>query len=150
MPITTATTTYGYRAVFADPVSVCDIATWVDDVRAAVQGRESFGQLVDLRQRTLTGRDPAVQEATRDAMMSIRGWGLVRSASVVADELVAQRLRRWSAMTGLESCERFIDGRLDDWEKAALAWIVDGVEPWATVGARYFRPHGIVDWPLGS
>ena len=49
MPIETSVTDYGYRSKFPALTSVEEDKAWFEDVKRAIAGRDSFGQLLDLR-----------------------------------------------------------------------------------------------------
>ncbi|HET9655077.1 MAG TPA: hypothetical protein VFP72_06970 [Kineosporiaceae bacterium] len=133
MPIITEPTNYGYRATFLAPVTVSDIQGWVTAVESAVAGRTEFGQLVDLRREPHAGRDLEITHALRDAAAVVRRWGLHRSVAIVPDQITARRLMRLTHTYLPGTGERFVDGRHPEWEAAAMAWILHGVEPFETL-----------------
>lgn len=133
MPITTEPTDYGYRAVFTDPVTVADVQGWVEAVRSLTAARSGFGQVIDMRHHDQAGREAELTHALRDAMVLIRGWGLRRSALIVADQITARRLMRRAACCPAGTEERFIEGCHPDWEEATRAWIRSGIEPWESL-----------------
>lgn len=137
MPVTTDTTDCGFRAVFADPVTVADIQDWVDDVRQAVQDRDRFGQWADIRSLPIPVRDAQVAHALREAMLLFQRWGLHRSAVIVPDMIAGRRVMRAAQRWSPDTQVRVIDAREPGWEKAARAWIVHGIEPYDTLASPY-------------
>lgn len=138
MPVVTQVTPYGYRAVLSDPLTLEDIQEWTEAVRGVVADQDGFGQLVDIRGADRTRRDPQVAQAVHDAMMLIRGSGLRRTAVIVPDQVTARRLMRVACRYAPETGERFIDARDQEWERAAVAWIVHGIEPHETLASLDF------------
>ena len=134
MPVTVEPTSYGYRCAFLEPVTLAETVAWFDEVKRCVEGKTSFGQLVDVRGRPhLSGIDDQ-QAVVQEAMAFILAHGLTRSAVVVATTHTALKIKQMAFGTNIYERERYIDGSLDSWEQTALAWIEHGADP-------DYRPH---------
>jgi hypothetical protein len=135
MPATVEPTSYGHRCVFLEPVTLAETVAWFDELKRCVDGKTSFGQLVDMRGVVL--RLTGVQEelaVVQEAMAYILAHGLTRSAAVVATTQTALKIKQMAFGTNVYERERYIDGSAPDWEQTALAWIEHGVDP-------DYKPH---------
>jgi hypothetical protein len=129
MPATVESTSYGHRSVFSDPITLADTVAWFEELKRCVEGKTSFGQLVDVRGRQrLTGiRDQ--EQVVEEAMGYLLAHGLTRSAVIVATTQTALKIKHMAFGTNVYERERYIDGSAPDSEQIALAWIEDGVDP---------------------
>lgn len=129
MPIHTEVTGYGYRSRFEEPVTLDDLRAWLDEVRLTVAGRETFGQLLDLRNPRRFFGDPANEGAVQAAMLFQLSHGLARSAVVVASGQLALKIKQLAFGTAIYQRERYINGSAPGWESTALDWVEQGIEP---------------------
>ena len=129
MPIRTEETSYGYRSTIADPVSLDELRAWVADVDLLTRGRQTFGQLIDVRRRERLSGDHEQQGIIQDQMTLVKERGLLRSCVVVANRQVALKIKQLAFATSVYEWERYLDGADPDWEQLAVDWIVRGIDP---------------------
>jgi hypothetical protein len=87
-----------------------------------------FGHLIDLR--GFTPGPPETQQIIVTIMTSFKGAGGIRSAVILDNPLAAMQIRRLGREAGIDSWEKYLDPETHpDYEKAALDWITDGVNP---------------------
>lgn len=126
-------TSYGFRCTIVDPLSYEEAVAWLDEIcRIAQAYRDKqvrFGQLMDLRGRS--GRlQPAQQELIAKSMRFVRECGLMRSAVIVQDSVFALKIKQSAFETGMYEWERYLStSSTPDWERKAVAWIEDGIDP---------------------
>ncbi len=134
MPVSVEPTSYGHRSVFSDPITLAEVVVWFEELKRCVEGKASFGQLVDVRGRPrLTGvRDQ--EEVVQEAMAYLLAHGLTRSAVIVASTQTALKIKQMAFGTNVYERERYFDGSAPRWEQDALAWIEHGVDP-------DYKPH---------
>ena len=109
------------------PMPAEDIRRWIDEVQLIARSRHGFGQLVIVADDGLP--PPAAQQAIGPLLALLREWGLIRSAVIFHDPRVGLRFKQLAWASGVHEFERYISGEREDWELAAMAWIVDGREP---------------------
>ncbi|MBI4912530.1 MAG: hypothetical protein HY823_07315 [Acidobacteria bacterium] len=120
---------YGFRLTLADRVTRGELETW----KAQCEGllalpREPFGVLVD--QRNLLPLDPDLHSLMVEIHQFVVARGLQRSAVGVGHWEATRRLLLLSREVGAYAYERYLDASiLPDWERVALAWILEGVDP---------------------
>ena len=129
MPSTTESTAYGYRSTFCDPVTIEETQLWAEEVRQIVEGRTTFGQLIDLRGRKRLSGVPEEEALIKEQMLYVRDHGLLRSAVVVANRQVALKIKQLAFGTAVYDWERYIDGADPQWERIALDWIERQIDP---------------------
>lgn len=128
MPSVTTKTPYGYKSVFTGNFTPDEAHAWFDDVKRAVAGNRSFGQLIDVRGQTANSAE--TNAIIEDAMKYVKGQGMQRSAVVMSSAVMAMQIKRLAKETGMYAWERYIDASAHpDWERVATAWITDGVDP---------------------
>lgn len=129
MPVRLEVTHFGLRSTVWDPLTVQEERSWLAGIKEQVPTLETFyGQLIDLRGRGVGGlSDPSI---VVDAMHYVLAHGLLRSAVVVADPLIAMHVKRLSWDSGVYEWERYIDASVEpDWERLAVEWIDHGIDP---------------------
>jgi hypothetical protein len=129
VPVTVEPTSYGHRSVIADPLTVADFVAWFEEVKQCVEGKASFGQLVDLRGRPRITGVPDQEQVVQEAMAYLLAHGLTRSAVIVATTQTALKIKQMAFGTNVYERERYFDGSAPGWEQDALAWIEHGVDP---------------------
>ncbi len=135
MPVVTQATRYGYRSTFLDPVTVEDTRTWSAELRAAVAGRESFSQFIDLRCRGRLRAEDEQEGLIAAEMAWVKAHGLLRSAVVVSDRFLLLKIKQLAFGTAVYEWERYLDGSEPRWERLALDWIERGLDPDTGAGA---------------
>jgi hypothetical protein len=128
VPVVTSVTDYGYTSKFTGLLSLDEANAWSDDVKRAVEGQGSFGQLIDLRgQRAQTEQ---VNGIIQESMAYVIKCGMQRSAVVMSSAVMKMQIQRLAKEAGMYAYERYFDESTQpEWESLALAWIVDGVDP---------------------
>lgn len=123
------TTSFGYKFSFTGQVSKDEVVSWVEESKAALENApESFGVLVDMQ--GLQPVEPEVKALMEEGQKLYKMKGLTRSAVAVDSATLAFQFKRLAKQTGIYEWERYVDASsVDDWEKVALAWINDEVEP---------------------
>jgi hypothetical protein len=129
-------TSFGFEVTIADRVRHAEATQHLAESREALRHcRKPFGVLVDIRFLHPLADD--VQEVIDETQRLFRSSGLARSAVVLASAIMTMQFIRLAKDSGVYAHERYIDAsRHGDWERVALAWIIDGVDP----DARAKRP----------
>ncbi len=90
--------------------------------------RRPFGQYVDLR--GFKYGSSIVQQIMEIAGQAFKNGGGKRSAVIVDNPVGVIQTRRLAREIGIYEWERYIDPEsFPDYERVALAWIVDGADP---------------------
>jgi hypothetical protein len=120
---------FGFRVTIAGRVTPAEAVHAREESRAALAHCEKpFGVLVDIR--TLKPMADDVQLVVDETQRLFRRSGLERSAVVLASAVMTIQFIRIAKDTGVYAHERYVDAsKYADWEKIALGWIIDGVDP---------------------
>ena len=128
MPTTTESTDYGYTSTFTGLLTVDEANSWFDEVKTAIAGKTSFGQVIDLRGQT--AQNPETNAIVQDAMGYVIAQGMQRSAVVLSSVVMRMQIMRLAKGAGMYAYERYfaVDAGME-WPPEVLAWVVDGVDP---------------------
>lgn len=121
---------FGFHLQFKGFFDAGMMAAYFDELRKIVlnSGKFRYGNVVDLR--FLFPMDEATMKIVGDIQRFNREHGQARSAVILQHPVTARQLIKSSRETGIFEWERFIDARQhESWEKHALKWIIEGVEP---------------------
>ncbi len=124
-----AETPYGFKITIADRVTVEEASAVLEKARVVLQTcPKPFGVLVDIRNLRPLSKD--VQALVDETQRLHREAGLRRSVVVLASAVMTLQFTEMAKSSGVKAHERYIDASDEsDWERVALAWIVDGAEP---------------------
>ena len=120
---------YGFRVTFVGFVQKEEMAAWVLESRTALaKAPKAFGVLVDMRSlKLLSDRSNALMQ---EGQRHYKAAGMQRSAVILESMLVTLQFKNIAKKTGIYQWERYISATTNpDWEKMALDWIVNGVDP---------------------
>jgi hypothetical protein len=128
VPTTTQATSYGYTSTFTGLLTVDEANSWYDDLKVAIDGQTSFGQVIDLRGQT--AQNPDTNQIVQDAMAYVIAQGMQRSAVVLSSVVMRMQIMRLAKEAGMYAYERYfaVDSGVE-WPPEVLAWVVDGVDP---------------------
>jgi hypothetical protein len=129
MPIVTGATEYGYRSVFTEPIDLPQMHSWFEDLKAAVAGRDTFCQLIDIRNQDDPARMNERKARIAEAMVWVKEHGLLRSAVVCPNAHVALKIKQFAFGTAVYEWERYFDGSRPGWRPRALEWLSHAVDP---------------------
>jgi hypothetical protein len=120
---------YGFKVTIGGWANHAEAVRILEESRVALKScEEPFGVLVDIR--TLKPLADDVQEVVDETQRLFRECGLRRSAVILASAVMTLQFMRIASETGVYAHERYIDAsKFPDWEKVALAWIDNGVDP---------------------
>jgi hypothetical protein len=129
MPSTTEPAPYGLRSAIFGFFTLEEANDWRKDYERIVPTLQpGFGQLVDLRDKK--AYTPEVNQVIQDVMRYVREGGMARSAVVLSSAMTKMQISRLAKETGMYEYERYFDATADkDWERKALDWIQNGVDP---------------------
>ncbi len=122
-------TSYGLLLTLGDTVTVADMTRLKAELPALFATlKRPFGVIADIR--TAIPFSPEVKMLIQECEQISRDAGLQRRAVVFRSPVVRNQATQLSFQSKTDSIERRINADMtDDWEKLALAWVVDGVEP---------------------
>ncbi len=119
---------YGFKVTFSDFLHKEDVQGYKDELGKTLDALpEKFGILVDMR--TMKPLAPESQE-TLTSSQKLVSDRLTRSATIVDSAIINMQFKRLSKKSGVIDSKRFIDAsKVPDWEKKAVDWIKNGVDP---------------------
>jgi hypothetical protein len=124
---------FGFKLTFAGFIKVDEMSKWVEESKRSLSGHEpGFGVLVDMRDLKPLPED--AQTEMQSGQKLFKQAGMQRSAVIVASPTVAMQFRRIAKETGIAAWERYVDTTQPDFERKAIAWLEQGVDP--DVGAK--------------
>jgi hypothetical protein len=129
VPTKTEKTAYGYTSAISGTLTPPEAAAWFEEVKRAVGStHHAFHQLIDLRGQK--PNPPQSQAIVEQAMGWVREQGMVRSAVVLSDTIMRMQIMRLAKEVGMYAYERYFDASKNpNWQKEAMAWIEQGVDP---------------------
>lgn len=121
--------TYGFRITNSGQFSVFEAEEFKRDLlRRLSEHNQPFSLLIDIR--NLIPLSPEVMSIMREVQLACRQMSLERVAMVMSSPVVRGQAQQVSFDTRTNPHDRYIDAaRNPNWEKAAIDWLVDGVEP---------------------
>ncbi|MDH3890383.1 MAG: hypothetical protein OEV49_04815 [candidate division Zixibacteria bacterium] len=122
-------TEYGYHMTFGGKILEDEMAAWVEEsVQVLAEQRGKFSVFVDMRTLEPIASESQVQMQKGQRMYKQKG--MERSVVILESATLTRQFQRIAKQTGILLWERYIDASLvKDWEKVALDWIKNGVEP---------------------
>ena len=122
-------TPFGFKIIFQGFIQENELKRWAKEAKEMLDAqKEGFGVLLDMR-----GMAPLPVEAgefMRLNQTAAKAKGMGRSAQVLDDPITTMQFKRIARESGILDDMRQIDAsQVEDWEKAAIAWITMGVEP---------------------
>ncbi|MCP4896879.1 MAG: hypothetical protein GY906_07875 [bacterium] len=120
---------YGFELTFEGFIKAEEMEAWlIESQTVLMHAPEKFGVLIDMR--TLKPLPDDAQAHVHTGQKHYRKKGMDRSAVVVAHPVTKMQFQRIARETGIYEWERYFDASSqDDWEQAAMNWILDQVDP---------------------
>ncbi|WP_285576950.1 hypothetical protein [Geothrix limicola] len=104
------------------------MAAWVSASQAALaQAPKAFGVLVDMRGLKLLSDES--RALMSEGQRHYKAAGMLRSAVILDSMLLTLQFKAIAKETGIYEWERYLSATTTDFEKMALAWIVEGLDP---------------------
>lgn len=121
-------TSFGLKLTLSDFVRKEDIDNYKNELDNLLRMLpDKFGILIDMR--ALKPLAPEAQESLTKTQKLV-GPRLTRSATIIDSAILNMQFKRLSKKSGVITSKRFIDAsKVDNWEQAAVNWIVDGLDP---------------------
>ena len=114
---------------FSGYVGAQEMRDWLSQTQTAMASANPAPfVMVDLRDMAVLPKEavPLMEKAQRAANKS----GLVRSVIIVKSAILQMQFERIAKGTGIYEKERYISAETNpNWERAAEAWLLSGVEP---------------------
>lgn len=123
-------TDFGYFLTFKGLINRYEMESWYNDsVKALEDSPKSFGVLVDLTQ-IKTPLPIESQSKLEEGQKYYKRRGMQRSIVALKNDITKIQYKRIAMNTGIIKNERYIDAsQYPDWEKVALDWIMNEIEP---------------------
>ena len=120
---------FGFYLTFTGYIDDPEMKRWAEESHSNLQSVSSpFGVFVDMR--NLKPLPDTSQKFMQDGQKEYKAKGMERSAVVVANAVTKMQFKRIAQETGIYDWERYIDEQsAPDWEKKAMDWIKDGIDP---------------------
>ncbi|MDX2012205.1 MAG: hypothetical protein SFW67_18565 [Myxococcaceae bacterium] len=119
---------FGFKLTFSGFIKLEEMAKWVDDSKRSLFGQTpGFGVLVDMRDLKPLPED--AQAEMQSGQKLYKQAGMTRSAVILASPTVAMQFRRIAKETGIAAWERYLDPTQADFERKAIAWLEQGLDP---------------------
>lgn len=125
-------TKYGYKLVLEGFLQRDEVDQLLESMKAKIRPREkgqTFPLLLDMRKSNAFPSD--AREVLKQCLLFCKESGMERNAVVLASAIATLQARRIAKETGIDRWARYIDAssRPNDWEKIAVDWLTQGVEP---------------------
>ncbi len=122
-------TSYGFKIVQLGTFKIDEVQRYKSDVMAAfAEHAGPFSLLIDSRRLTLP--TPEVLKVFDQLYDAVWKMGCERGAIIVESPVAKGMVIQACAKAQYPTNDRIIDARItENWEKVALAWIIDVVEP---------------------
>ena len=122
-------TDYGYHLTFGGQILEFEMADWVEESRKALDGQKgAFSVFVDMRRLNPIPTESQVQMQKGQRLYKQKG--MERSVVILENPTLTRQFSRIAKQTGILPWERYVDASLvRDWEKVALDWIIEGIDP---------------------
>ncbi|HEX7182143.1 MAG TPA: hypothetical protein VF756_09895 [Thermoanaerobaculia bacterium] len=122
-------TKYGYRLVLEGFVERAEVGQLLETMKTKIRPAkdQTFPLLLDMRNSRAFPAD--ARELLKEAILFCKEAGMERNAVVLNSAIATLQARRIAKETGIDRYARYIDATHPDWEKIALEWLVNGVEP---------------------
>lgn len=118
-----------FRLTFSGTVDLAEMTRWAAESREMLKtAPKTFSIIVDMRDLAVLA-DP-VKVVLQNGQAEYKAHGLQRAAVVVKSALIRMQFERIAKASGVLSIERYISSEeTPNWEKAALDWAANAVEP---------------------
>ena len=122
-------TSYGYRLTFEGFLKRDEAGELLANMKSTVRPRNGgFAVLLDMRHSRAFPAE--AQELIKEALAVCKDAGLERNAVVLNSAIATLQAKRLARETGIEKRVRYIDASAEpEWEKVALGWLADAVDP---------------------
>lgn len=122
-------TEYGFHLTFGGKILESEMSAWVEESRQLLaEQRGKFSVFIDMR--TLEPIASESQVKMQKGQRLYKQMGMERSVVILESATLARQFQRIARQTGILAWERYIDASVvKDWEKVALDWIENAVEP---------------------
>lgn len=122
-------TEYGFHLTFGGKILESEMSAWVEESRQLLtEQRGKFSVFIDMR--TLEPIASESQVKMQKGQRLYKQMGMERSVVILESAILARQFQRIARQTGILAWERYIDASVvKDWEKVALDWIENAVEP---------------------
>ena len=124
-------TKYGYKLVLEGFLQREEVGQLLEDMKAKIRPREkgeTFPLLLDMRKSNAFPSD--AREILKQCLLFCKQAGMERNAVILASAIATLQARRIAKETGIDRWARYIDASSqNDWEKIAVDWLTNGVEP---------------------
>lgn len=118
----------GYKLTFGGFIQKDEMSSWVEDSRKTLENRVgSMYVLVDMR--TLKPLDAATQEIMVQGQQMYKERGMQKSSVMVDSVITAMQFKKLAKESGIYAWERYFAGSEPQYEKKALDWLVNDVDP---------------------
>lgn len=123
---------YGIQLTFADVVAKPELEKWLAESQQKLKTvSRPFGVLIDMRR--LKPLDPGAKQVMEKGQMLYKSSGMQRSCVIVESAMLAVQFEQIAKQTGIYAFERYLaSADHQDWERRAVNWIKNGVDPAAT------------------
>jgi len=120
---------YGYNLVFSGTIDLNEMKEWVkESEKALVSAPSSFGVIVDMRDLKPLGSD--VKAEMEKGQKLYKDKGMQRSAVILSSAILTVQFKNIAQKSGIYQWERYLNASKDpNWEKKAIDWIKNGVDP---------------------
>ena len=125
-------TKYGYKLVLEGFLQREEVDQLLATMKEKIKPREkgqSFPLLLDMRKSNAFPSD--AREILKQCLLFCKESGMQRNAVILASAIATLQARRIAKETGIDRWARYIDAssRPNDWEKIAVDWLANGVDP---------------------
>lgn len=125
-------TKYGYKLVLEGFLQREEVDQLLTTMKEKIKPREkgqSFPLLLDMRKSNAFPSD--AREILKQCLLFCKESGMQRNAVILASAIATLQARRIAKETGIDRWARYIDAssRPNDWEKVAVDWLANGVDP---------------------
>jgi hypothetical protein len=125
-------TKYGYKLVLEGFLQREEVGQLLESIKVKIRPREkgeSFPLLLDMRKSNAFPSD--AREILKQCLLFCKESGMQRNAVILASAIATLQARRMAKETGIDRWARYIDAssRPNDWEKVAVDWLANGVDP---------------------
>lgn len=125
-------TKYGYKLILEGFLQREEVGQLLVAMKEKIKPREkgqTFPLLLDMRKSNAFPSD--AREILKQCLLFCKESGMQRNAVILASAIATLQARRMAKETGIDRWARYIDAscRPDDWEKVAVDWLANGVDP---------------------
>ncbi len=120
---------YGYKLIFSGTIDLDEMKEWVrESEKALVSAPSNFGVLVDMRD--LKPLESDAKTEMEKGQKLYKDKGMQRSAVILNSAILTVQFKNIARKSGIYQWERYLNAsKVADWEKRAVDWIKNGVDP---------------------